>query len=206
MNRWYSEMFRIERSDASKTKWWIDYLIFDTFVRDCIAENEADLSMWRIHRRSAGGEAGHQFSFLYYGSYDVSKSIKSFVNQHNILEFLKNFNLLRDWLHREKGNEIEATCDPNWPLPLQKAWPYYIMGVSQMALELIANLRPSPRPSLDKISVEDCEIYYTQIMTKVSEVWQKWGSHAFFHHINAIFGYVPVVAQPRQVSGLMAIF
>jgi hypothetical protein len=41
---------------------------------------------------------------------------------------------------------------------------------------------------------------------KLNAFWQRSASHAFFHHINALFGYVPLITQPRQIQGLFASF
>jgi len=205
MSNWYSHKFRIERPDPANTLWWIDIFLFDTVVRDCLTPT-TDIIMWRIHRRSAGGESGHQFSFYYYATHEMFESVKSSIIDHQAVKILNSANLLRDLLHNEEGSEIEATCDPSWPLSLRKSWPYYIMGVSKMALELIENLRPSPRPALDVNSIHEYERYYSHLMFKQNEVWQNFGSHAFFHHINAIFGYVPLIARPSVLRGILTSF
>lgn len=206
MNNWYGHMFRIDRIDSANTRWWIDLFLFDTVIRDCLAANLKNLYMWRIHRRGKEDHTGHQFSFLYYSSPEVYDIMKSSIINHKTVEVLQGAHFLRDLLHSHKGIEIEATSDSTWSIPLQKAWPYYIMGVSQMALELIANLHDSSRTTLDVSSINDCEIYYTQLMTKLTNVWQNCGSHAFFHHINAVFGYMPVIAKPSYVAGMWASF
>jgi hypothetical protein len=33
----------------------------------------------------------------------------------------------------------------------------------------------------------------------VEEMWRQEGSHAFLHHLNAIFGYEPVVVYERRL-------
>jgi len=162
--------------------------------------------MWRVHRRAADDASGHRFSFIYYASPEVFKRVKSSMNNHESANIIRDSGILLDLLHNEEGLEIESTCDPSWPLSLRKSWPYYIMGVSQMALDLIENLRTSPRPALDISSIHQQELYYTQLMIKQKEVWQNWGSTAFFHHINAIFGYEPLIAQPRGFLGILASF
>jgi hypothetical protein len=206
MSCWYSHQFFIERPNFANTRWWIDLFLFDTIVRECLIANAKDIDIWRIHRRGQDDATGHKFSFLYYSSKEVFKTIESSITDHGVVKVLQKANFLRDLSHVEIGAKIEATSDNKWPLPLQKTWPYYIMGVSQMALELVDNLRHSPRPAYDVVSINDCETYYTLIMNRFIEVWQNWGSHAFFHHINAVFGFMPVVAQPRQVSGVLAVF
>ena len=92
MSNWYHSMFRIERPDPADPRWWIDLFIFDNVVRDCIALNALKLITWRIHRRNGGGEAGHQFSFLYYTSRDVFKEIASSIEEHRVVEILQSAN------------------------------------------------------------------------------------------------------------------
>lgn len=206
MSNWYNHKFFIERPDPNSTRWWIDLFLFDTVVRDCIKAKGNDFVLWRIHRRADNDATGHAFSFLYYASPEVFKALESLISNHKVVEVLKSANLLRDLSHIEIGKNIEATSDGRWPLPLQKTWPYYIMGVSQMSLGLVDNIRHSPRPTYDATLINDYETYYTTIMTNFIQVWQNWGSHAFFHHINAIFGYVPLIAMPSQVVGAFAAF
>ncbi len=85
---------------------------------------------------------------------------------------------------------IEGTSDPSWSPPLQKAWPYFIMGVSQTWLDLIARYAgdEGKRP----MTVTDMLAFYHEIGQQVDETWKKEGGHAFLHHLNAIFGYGPV--------------
>ena len=149
---------------------------------------------------------GHEFTFLCYAVEDVHHTIDRSVTEHPALGFLRDTGLLREFLGSGSGSAIGATSDAAWPLPLQETWPYYIDGVSRMALELIDKLRTSPRPALDPSSIADCETYYMELMTRFNTVWHHWGSHAFFHHINAVFGYQPVVAQPRYVEGMLVVF
>ena len=75
---------------------------------------------------------------------------------------------------------------------------YYIMGVSQMALELMDS---SAHPDLAPESKETWEPYYSDLMNRMNKTWHDWGSHAFFHHINAIFVGEQVLARVR--SGLV---
>jgi hypothetical protein len=85
---------------------------------------------------------------------------------------------------------IEATSDPNWSPILQKAWPYFIMGVSQTWLDLIA--RYAGDGGKKPMTVTEALAFYREIGLQVDATWKKEGGHAFLHHLNAIFGYGPV--------------
>jgi hypothetical protein len=88
---------------------------------------------------------------------------------------------------------IEDTSDKNWPVSIQKAWPYYIMGVSQMWLNLIAQVADDDLKSDPPSSIEEMETFYKQVNETVTDLWQKQGRHAFMHHLNALFGYEPLI-------------
>ncbi len=88
---------------------------------------------------------------------------------------------------------IEDTSDKNWSAAIQKAWPYYIMGVSQMWLELIGQLADEKMQSNPPISMKEIESFYGQVDETMTNLWQKQGRHAFMHHLNALFGYKPLI-------------
>lgn len=186
--------------------WWIDLFLLDTVVRDFLSRNRTTINLWRFHRRFNTDEAGHQFSFILYTTREVSETIESFVSGHEAIAVLQQAKLLRARVQRNDGSEIEATCDKSWPLSLQQAWPYYIMGVSQMVLDLVDRLRTFPRPAFNGLSVKNYEDYYTNLMAELTNVWKNWGSHAFFHHMNAIFGYERLIARPREFSAFLGSF
>jgi hypothetical protein len=77
---------------------------------------------------------------------------------------------------------------------MQRAWPAFIMGVSQTWLDLIAEVERSRRwpPGLDA--------RWRAITAELDRIWQEEGGHALLHHLNAVFGYRQVVVTTR---GLM---
>lgn len=206
MESWRSHKLRLERSSDGRFRWWLDLLLLDTLVRDCIESRGTELTLWRIHRRATDDVAGHEFAFISYAPEDVHRALDVLIAGHAALRFLQNAGLLRELISSDDGSAIAATSAPTWPEPLKRAWPYYIDGVSRMALKLVDELRASPRPALDAFSAADCEAYYSKLMAQFNEVWHDWGSDAFLHHINAVFGYQPVVARPRSVDGMLAVF
>ncbi len=111
---------------------------------------------------------------------------------------LKSAGLLAKEVHDDPAKiilpNIEDTGDKNWPESIQKTWPYYIMGASQMWLNLIAEiaaekLADNPAPS----SIEEIEAFYQQVDETITDLWQKEGRHAFMHHLNALFEYEPLI-------------
>jgi hypothetical protein len=93
---------------------------------------------------------------------------------------------------------IEDTSDKNWPVSIQKTWPYYIMGVSQMWLNLIAQVADDNMKSDSPSSIKEIETFYKQVDEIMTELWQKQGRHAFMHHLNALFGYKPLIYYEKR--------
>ena len=44
----------------------------------------------------------------------------------------------------------------------------------------------------DQVSSEQMDEYYQQVNEAMNEQWKEYGRHAYFHHLNAMYGYVPV--------------
>ena len=86
---------------------------------------------------------------------------------------------------------ISATSDRNWPDSIQNSWPYFIMGVSLMWLDLLEQT-----VDLDELgarnSIPGRLEYYSDIHDQLTALWKQVGRHAMFHHINAIYGYEPL--------------
>jgi hypothetical protein len=155
-------------------------------------------------------QAGHQFTFLIYSSEEIAATIDCEIRSMAFLETLQSCRLLRAYfLERGSGSDIhliEGTSDKSWSPAVQKSWPYYIMGVSEMLLDLADELkqgRTAPQPSEGLTALEG---FYGQLNDRIAAVWQQGGSHAFLHHFNALFGYAPIVAMPRGISGVLMTF
>ena len=67
----------------------------------------------------------------------------------------------------------------------------YIMGVSATWLGLIQEFRADTPPPQDA-DIQTLRQYYTTLNARVTEQWGRYGRHAYLHHLNAVFGYVPV--------------
>ena len=47
---------------------------------------------------------------------------------------------------------------------------------------------------------------YARLNDRLCGIWQQQGRHAFLHHLNALFGYVPLLVSPDCVSGQLCSF
>lgn len=197
--------------EGEPAQMWIDILLLDTLIRDVLGRYRKDLLLWRIHRRADTQDtAGHQFTFLTYTEEQVAAAIDEEIKAGSDLRALKNHNLLREYfLEREMGTDIdriEGTSDKSWVLEVQKSWPYYIMGVSEMLLDLVHQLkRGAKAPALDS-EIDQLRSFYFQLNNELYGIWQHQGSHAFLHHLNALFGYISMITTPGVVKSLILSF
>jgi hypothetical protein len=94
---------------------------------------------------------------------------------------------------------IEDASDASWPPSIQKNWPYFIMGASQMWLNLISEtLADMPDPDRP-LSFQENEEQYKKANTTISELWQNKGQHAFLHHLSALFGYQEIIFYDKRM-------
>lgn len=206
MHPWHAQKLVIGLPDGGKPDWWIDFMLIDTVIRDCMSATRGELRLWRIHRRAAADTSGHVLSFFYMSTGETHGDVSRQFAQHQVTTALIAAGLVLRHDVAELGGSLEATSDPNWPDPLRRAWPHFVSGVSATFLELIDQVRTSTQPSPSVESTEELRSYYTDLMEQVDCIWREHGSHAFFHHVNAIFGYTPVVARPRAIDGMLAVF
>jgi hypothetical protein len=101
-------------------------------------------------------------------------------------------------LDRNELPTIADTSDAAWPPEIQASWPWFIMGVSQTWLSLIKQVtaeqpiqEPSPEALLD---------YYASVNDRVTALWRDYGQHAYLHHLNALFGYEPLVIRETNLK------
>jgi len=171
-------------------------------------ENRKKISLWRVHRRAKRDQEGHQFTFLCYSQDKTAQLINKKIISSSTLIKLKNAKLLEKYFweeeEREKNNKtnIEDTSDKDWPIEIQRSWPFFIMGVSEMLLKLIEQIKENTQLPDLSIPINSIESYYIKLNDKLSNIWLNNGQHAFFHHINALFGYVPLLVKPRSVFDL----
>lgn len=192
---WWSVRFRIERPD-DEPHWALDLLIAHRIVAPLLTAHRQDITLWRFHRRSGEDDDGHRFSFIFYAAAAVADRINREVLEDPLLGRLLAGGLLRDVIvdtpdHNDRP-AIGDTSDRNWSPVMQAAWPYYIMGVSRMWLEMIDRFSlqiGTPESHL----LDPLISHYEAVNTQVSRTWQQEGYHAMLHHLNAIYGYGPLI-------------
>ena len=81
---------------------------------------------------------------------------------------------------------------------MQRAWPWFATGVSANWLALIREVAAGrePPPARD---LQALVAHYAAVHDEVTALWREAGQHAWLHHLNALFGYQPLVFQERRL-------
>ena len=186
--------FRIGWPRENLPNWSIGVLLADIVVKPVLGSYKEKIPLWRFHRRAARDAAGHQFSFLFYTDPSVAAAIFDEIMKNRVLEGLLARKVIEEVLSDDvrfpARSDVAGSSDHNWSIKLQKAWPAFIMGASAMWLELI-NQHVEQREMKD-IDIDYLLKHYRNVNESIREVWIQEGQHAFFHHLNAVFGYEPL--------------
>ena len=200
---WWYARFAMNWPEGREPSWHLDPLLAHRVVSPVLDRYRDDIKLWRFHRRAVRDQAGHQFSFILYSSSETARHVFAALQQNLLLGELKE----RGVVIREAYDDprtiarpnLEDTSDRHWPLSIQKSWPSYIQGVSEMWLNLIVEmasepLRDQPSPSLDELLR-----FYEQLNSDIGQLWREEGQHAFLHHLNALFGYEPLMIRDKRL-------
>ena len=67
------------------------------------------------------------------------------------------------------------------------------MGASQMWLDLISQMARDEASTNAELSFDQLDEHYAGAGAAITSLWQNEGRHAFLHHLNALFGYEPIL-------------
>jgi hypothetical protein len=73
------------------------------------------------------------------------------------------------------------------------------MGASQMWLNLIAETVADMPTADTALSLDEYEEFYKEVNATITSLWENNGRHAFLHHLNALFGYQPVIFYEKRM-------
>jgi hypothetical protein len=199
---WWAARFRMHWPPDTQPIWYMDLYLAHQVILPQLAQNKADISLWRFHRRAARDGGGRQFSFIFYSSPQTAQRIFNALKIDPLVNNMKSKGILDKDIYDDPTRitqpNIEDTGDKNWPVSIQKTWPYYMMGASQMWLNLIAQIAAENLADDPPASIADIEAFYQQINETITVLWQKEGRHAFLHHLNALFEYEPLIYLERR--------
>ena len=200
---WWYARFRIKWPEEDKSpNWHIDLLLARELIAPVLSRNAAAIPLWRFHRRAARDGEGHQFSFIFYASKKTAQKIYTSIGSLPLLKKMARAGIV-EYLTENTARIIRPnpgdTSDSHWPAMIMKTWPYYIMGVCRMWLNLIDEIVQN-EPAIQKsFSLNKLLSHYEKVNKAMNSVWQEHGGHAFLHHLNAIFGYESVLVHEVQL-------
>jgi len=200
---WWHARFVIKWPEDEEPSWHMDLFLAREIVSPVLYQYQKHIVLWRFHRRAIRDEIAHQFSFIFYSSPETARKIYYGMKSHPRLEALKRAGIvMKDYYDdttRMSEPNIEDASDLNWSSPIKKSWPYYMMGVSQMWLHLIAEIAEEVSGETKPSSVEDMEAFYQKVGASLQTSWREEGGHAFLHHLNALFEYKPVIISEKRL-------
>ncbi len=204
-NGWWYARFAMNWPQGKEPSWCVDPLLAHVVVSPVLNQYGNDIVLWRFHRRAVRDPAGHQFSFIFYAPPETAREIFAALQADSRLKAMRDRGMIIRDTYDDTSTitrpNLEDTSDRHWSLPIQKSWPFYIMGVSEMWLNLIREV--VSQTSGDKVppNLDQLLELYEQVNTAIEQMWQEEGQHAFLHHLNAIFGYEPIeIRENRKMN------
>jgi hypothetical protein len=196
---WWYARFRIKWPENTEPSWHIDPLIAHKIIAPVLHVYAGDITLWRFHRRAFRDVEGHQFSLTFYASPGMADQIFNGLRADKLLKRLKRSGIILQDIYDDTAHpsafRIEDTSDGNWAAEIRKSWPYFIMGVSQMWLSLIQQTADGMTGNEKSLSVQKSVAFYLRVNEAIRTLWRDQGSHSMLHHLNAIFGYDPVLVR-----------
>jgi hypothetical protein len=198
---WWFARFQLQWPEEAPVNWYWDLLIAHKIVAPALEQFKGSIRLWRFHRRAARDQAGHQFSFIFYASAETAYQIFDALRSNALLAQMKSAGVVIAAIYDQPDEigkpRIKDASDPSWPSAIQESWPYYIMGASQMWLSLIRETVAGMPPPGTDLSLDENEQLYKKVNAVITSLWETNGQHAFLHHLNALFGYEPIIYHER---------
>lgn len=197
---WWQAAFKINWPDKSEPLWYLDLMLAHKIIAPILDKYQGQIVLWRFHRRAARDNAGHQFSFIFYCSSTLATTIMSKIEinslSHHLIQTEKITKVYLQNTAEIKQSNLEATSDKTWSKAMQRAWPYYIQGISRMWLTLIDQYTLNVLKNNAGLA-KNLDGLYQKVNQKMIQTWQAEGPHALLHHLYALFGYRPLKLNMR---------
>jgi hypothetical protein len=201
---WWYARFRIKWPEDTDPAWHVDLLLAHRIIAPVLDQYRGDIVLWRFHRRAARDDEGHQFSLTFYSSPETANIIFDRLRSDALLRKMRRAGvIIRDiYDNTRKSNapNIEDTSDGHWAVPIKRSWPFFIMGVCQMWLSLIVQITDGMAAKKKISSLPKMLAFYRQADEEIRTLWREQGGHSLLHHLNAIFGYEPVLVREVQLK------
>lgn len=190
---WYWINLKFKCKDTSNPEFFIALMVLDQLLAPVVKKFRKDFEFWRFHWSSTNDD-GHRLKFFFRTSSQVAEKVTKFVNNLNLCSFAKSEYIeIPEIRHEVFSDNIEAISDENWPDELKKSFPNYIMGVCDMALSLIEEIKKKQNQGVNQNNKTQLEEVYKKIEKELASVWKRYGNHAFLHHLALILGNKKIV-------------
>ena len=200
---WWYALFGLHWPEEEPVEWHWDLLIANSIIKPVLEQYRDAIQLWRFHRRAARDHVGHQFSFIFYASAETADLIFSTLRANELVAEMQFAGIIEkvryDDPNQNTRPRIEDTSDESWPPAIQRNWPYYIMGASQMWLNLISETIAEMPGAYSSTSLEEKEQQYKNADETIDALWEKKGQHAFLHHLSGLFGYRAIVFYDKRM-------
>lgn len=199
---WWSIAFRMNWDRDQSPEWYLDALLADQVCAPALTNVSPQIQLWRFHRRAGDDEVGHQLSLLIYTDQTTANALYGQIRDSSVLQWLASDDMIESVtitkVDRPELSPIAQTSDAAWPREIQASWPWFIMGVSQTWLSLIREVTTEqPLEGTSTVAILD---YYRSVNDRVTSLWQNHGQHVYLHHLNALFGYQPLVIRETNLK------
>ncbi|MEN6440892.1 MAG: hypothetical protein ABFD97_20155 [Syntrophobacter sp.] len=199
-NSWWYARFQFNWPQDQEPSWHLDLMVANTIIAPVLEKHGAEIPLWRVHRRAAPDQSGHQFSFIFFATQKSAGGIFETIKSNPMLAQMRSAGLITATTFDDTVKVIRpgigGVSDGHWSVPVRRSWPFFIMGVSEMWMGLIDQLaedgRPRPKTALE------LEAFYRKINEEVLAMWNKEAGHALLHHLNAVFGYEPLTFRGQE--------
>jgi hypothetical protein len=187
--------------EDTEPSWHVDLFLALEIVSPVLDQYRKDIILWRFHRRAHRDQTGHQFSFIFYCHPSKAQQVYDAMKSDVDLAEMKTTGIIIKESYDDTGRiqrpRIEDTSDSTWPRSIRKSWPYFIMGVSQMWLDLIKQIAAEHSNGGGPLSIEETLAFYEEINESLTETWREQGSRVLLHHLYALFGYEPIAVYEK---------
>lgn len=192
---WWQLRFKLSWPEGEEPDFSRHLLIAEQLLLPVIVEHQAQMPLWRFHRRAGRTPSGHQFSLIFYADETTATQVDEAITAHPLAGWLVDNGMIEKIRFDQRGAEelsrLELTSDPNWPLEIQRSWPYFIMGASQAWLMLVQETSAA-QPLEGTVDYPALLAHYREVNDRLNAQWRETGQHAYLHHLNAVFGYHPL--------------
>ena len=199
---WWQFRFKLQWPEGESPVFSNHLLIADQIIAPALVEYSEDIGLWRLHRRAGRDQTGHQLSLIFYANEATANAVAASMDAKPLTQWLHNQEMIEATrFSRRTGEELarlEDTSDGEWPMEMQRSWPYFIMGVSQTWLALVQELSTND-PLPDEVDYNAFVAHYQAVDNQLTTQWRDFGQHAYLHHLSAVFGYQPLKLRSTEL-------